>query len=832
MSDFRARILAELDDSKIPSQLNKIAKNNTLTLSNIRLDTSRLPSQIQASIDKHSFTINLEGIKTKNIDNQIDLIGKKFVGDITAAYQEMLRVQRQMGSIKLQIGGLDTTKNSAHIEELTRQLDELTAQYDHLYSTFGKDLSTEQFANINRIIETTNNKLAVLFAKMGDTSDAVALKEIRSEMDKFVALSKQMGDIEIKIGGLEASGGNTNQIAALNQELAQLESTYDKLMSSFWDKLSSSADKISMGDISAFDDEILQIRQNVESQLSLIDAKVEDTKLKLATSIQAKIDSGNISSTIAKLTAQYEKLGATGHDKLSLVKADLAELERLQTVMNSSTDPTALASSYKEYNAVLLRVKNSLATISAESKTFVSSLQINTLDNSIANWLQKNSKASKDFGASIQDLRNRLAQLNISGNATRSQLDAIEQEFREIQVQAQLAGKTGVSFGNQLSGAFKSILRYVSVSSIIYQAINAIRQMYDSVVNINSKMVELRKVTNETDATYDKFLDNANKKAKKLGTTVSDLVASTADFARLGYSMSDAEYLAEVANIYAVVGDEIEDIDTATKSLISTMTAFKVDTSDAMTIVDKFNEVGNKFAISSGGIGEALERSSASLAAANNTLDESIALITAANTVVQDADTVGTAFKTISMRIRGAKTELEEAGLETDGMAESTATLRNELLALSGVDIMIDEHTFKSTYDILDELSKKWQNLTDIQQASITELIAGKRQGQVVSAVMTNFDIARKVVSTSESSEGSASIEHEKWMESLEAKINQLAASWENLSQAFLEDDFLANLIDTGSGVLDVLTKLVDTIGLFGVAIAGVGIYAFIKNFD
>ena len=49
-----------------------------------------------------------------------------------------------------------------------------------------------------------------------------------------------------------------------------------------------------------------------------------------------------------------------------------------------------------------------------------------------------------------------------------------------------------------------------------------------------------------------------------------------------------------------------------------------------------------------------------------------------------------TAFKTISMRIRGATTELEEAGLETDGMAESTAKLRKEIKALSGVDIMID----------------------------------------------------------------------------------------------------------------------------------------------
>ena len=637
MSDFRARILAELDTSKIPSQLQKVSRDNTLVLSKIRLDTSGLPSQIQASLDNHRFTISLDGIKMANVDSQMQNAGK----------------------------------------------------------TAGQSFSQ---ALVNRINTQLNN--------------------------------------------------------------------------------------------------------------------------------------GGIESSIAKVTAQYEKLGSTGHSKLSLIEQDLAELGRLQAAMNSATDSTTLVTSYTKYNNVLSRVRNSLATVSAESKTFVSSLQINTLDNNISSWLQKNSRASKEFGVAIQQLRNRLAQLNNSGKATRSELDAIEQEFREIRVQAQLAGQTGASFGHQLSGAFKSILRYVSVSSIIYQAINAIRQMYDSVVDINSKMVELRKVTNETDDTYDKFLDNANKKAKKLGTTVSDLVASTADFARLGYSMSDAEYLAEVANVYAVVGDEIEDIDTATKSLISTMTAFKVDASDAMSIVDKFNEVGNKFAISSGGIGEALERSSASLAAANNTLDESIALITAAHTIVQDADTVGTAFKTISMRIRGAKTELEEAGLETDGMAESTATLRNELLALSGVDIMIDENTFKSTYDILDELSKKWQHLTDIQQASITELIAGKRQGQVVSAVMTNFDIARKVVSTSESSEGSASIEHEKWMESLEAKINQLAASWENLSQAFLKDDFLANLIDTGSGVLDVLTKLVDTIGLFGVAIAGVGIYAFIKNFD
>jgi TP901 family phage tail tape measure protein len=132
----------------------------------------------------------------------------------------------------------------------------------------------------------------------------------------------------------------------------------------------------------------------------------------------------------------------------------------------------------------------------------------------------------------------------------------------------------------------------------------------------------------------------------------------------------------------------------------------------------------NNFAISSGGIGEAMKRSASSMKAANNTIDETIALITAANTVVQSPEKVGTAFKTISMRIRGAKTELEEAGEETDGMVESTAQLRQEILALSGVDIMENDNTFKSTYAILDELALKWKDLSDIQQANCLPVYA------------------------------------------------------------------------------------------------------------
>lgn len=127
----------------------------------------------------------------------------------------------------------------------------------------------------------------------------------------------------------------------------------------------------------------------------------------------------------------------------------------------------------------------------------------------------------------------------------------------------------------------------------------------------------------------------------------------------------------------------------------------------------------NNFAISSTGIGEALQRSASALYESGNTIDESIALITAANSVVQNPETVGTAMKTLSLRLRGAKADLEDAGEEVDGMCDSVSELQAKLLALTGgkVDIMLDKDTFKNTTEILREMSQVWNDMTDVNRA-------------------------------------------------------------------------------------------------------------------
>lgn len=115
-----------------------------------------------------------------------------------------------------------------------------------------------------------------------------------------------------------------------------------------------------------------------------------------------------------------------------------------------------------------------------------------------------------------------------------------------------------------------------------------------------------------------------------------------------------------------------------------------------------------------------------------------------------------TALKTLSLRLRGTKTELEEAGEDVEGMAENTSELQAKLYALTHgkVDIMKNADEFKNTTEILREMSAAWKDMTDIERASALELMGGKRQSNILSSVIKNFDIVEDVIETSSDSAG------------------------------------------------------------------------------
>lgn len=211
-------------------------------------------------------------------------------------------------------------------------------------------------------------------------------------------------------------------------------------------------------------------------------------------------------------------------------------------------------------------------------------------------------------------------------------------------------------------------------------------------------------------------------------------------------------------------------------------------------------------------------------------------MLTGGAEITQNAGEFGSFLKVASMRIRGMKGELEELGEEVDESVDSISKVQTQILNLTHgkVNIFDDYGEFRDYYDIMKDISEVVDNLTSTERSSLYEVLFGKMRGNQGAALIQAFQSGQieKAYETATHAAGSAAAEQEKWMEGLEAKIQQFKAAWQELSITFLDSDFLKGLVEFGTSAITVLTKIIDVVGSLNVVLAGVGLYAFIKNFD
>lgn len=166
-------------------------------------------------------------------------------------------------------------------------------------------------------------------------------------------------------------------------------------------------------------------------------------------------------------------------------------------------------------------------------------------------------------------------------------------------------------------------------------------------------------------------------------------------------------------------------------------------------------------------------------------------------------------WRTVSARLRGSEAELKEMGSDTDGLITSTSKLQAFVKGITGFDIMKDKDTYKDIYDIVLGIGEKWQDLSDIDRASLLEALAGKQQSNALAAALSNIDILKKSYEEATNAEGSARKENEEYAKSIQASIDLAQAKLEKLSNDFLSSDFLKGLIDAGGKLIDVLDGIV-----------------------
>lgn len=301
---------------------------------------------------------------------------------------------------------------------------------------------------------------------------------------------------------------------------------------------------------------------------------------------------------------------------------------------------------------------------------------------------------------------------------------------------------TGQKFVNSLKGKFAELTRYFTVMDVFQKAMSFVKEGVSSVVEINTAMTELKKVTDETSDSYANFQKQAGSIASELGSTTSDVITATGDYARLGHTMEESAELAKSSVVLKNVS-EYESVSEATEALTAMTQAYQ--NLDSMEITDKLNNIGNRFSISTEGLATGLQKSASVLSLMGNSIDEAAALITAGNSTLQDVNSVAAGIRTISLRIVGteeAKQELESLGEDTTDYivqtaAKQRATIMNYTAVASnggrGVDILDANGNYKNTYEIFKEISGVYKEIQEEDKKfgtnraqALVEVLAGE----------------------------------------------------------------------------------------------------------
>lgn len=599
-----------------------------------------------------------------------------------------------LGAIALKLNVTETKAN--FVTELNKIIKDLNEHNSGRKITLNAKLDTKAIDDYVKKVQSLKFKLDVN-EKRANGNSAYANKSVTTEAEKQV---KYLNDLINKTDVLNkkyVSFANTSLGGKLKSDLSALTTAVrgyttatnnaaeanknltDKQIEKYYEKLHNAYEKV-IQDTKLYGAE----QSNLSKYSKMLDEIVAKTKEYQNNIAQAKLD-GFDNEGIRKVDSSMESVQKRAQDLID--KLSTLDTSNRRDVERFVTSVLTLSGAFKDAES--------------SAKDFATAASTEKLENGITTAKEKVEQLKEQLNRlnGFTELKADVDRLAASvGNiSSKSDLDKFNSDLSNVSKNVNEA----VGATERLKQRFESTFGKVAYMFSLYQILNKTKQVIGEMTNnvreLDKAMVELRKVSNETQSTYERFFSGAKDTAVEIGTTMKDFINSTADFSRLGYNFVDAQELAKVATIYNNVGDDLSGIDEATSTIVSVMKAFDIEASDAITIVDRLNEVSNNFAVSSGDLGDGLARAASALKVSGNTIDEVIAMITGMTEITQNAGAAGLSLRTLALRLRGAKIELEEAGESTDGMAHSVSELREKIRGLTavngqkGFDIMLDK---------------------------------------------------------------------------------------------------------------------------------------------
>lgn len=367
------------------------------------------------------------------------------------------------------------------------------------------------------------------------------------------------------------------------------------------------------------------------------------------------------------------------------------------------------------------------------------------------------------------------------------------------------AGQTaGNSFMSGFGRAIKERAKYSIANFLIYGTQNAIKDMVANVRELDAAQTELRKVTDLSGRSLEKFTDQAYQVGSKVAKTGTEIVQASTEFAKMGKDTTTALQLSELASRFQNIADTEIDAATAAKFInsqlkafgdTSTLQKFTGDFEKAQHVIDATNEVANNFAVGTNDLQNALTKAGSAMSVAGNSFEQTIGMVTAGTEImVGQPAKVGRGLRSIAINI--SKLAQENERFEA---------------ANGKVDIALQNSNgeMRSTYDIMNDLGKVWDNLNETEQTAIATTLAGKTQFEVFANVMKNWGSAVEATNKATNSQGSSLRENAKYLDSIEGHLQSFNSAWEKLSYHLIDSSTIKGIIDIGTDIINIIDKII-----------------------
>lgn len=678
---------AELNNSNAIKQIQTVENtfaDYTAKLAQFKSTNSEILSGLSVPIA--DFENKLSGLKNgtttidevvnsfKSLNTEASNITANFsrqLSPIDSAIRNLSKGEETIAGLRAEIKGLNNAPKEINTElnkcsSLLAKVKQIesengrTSEWSQAYKEWANSVDALK-AKLTTLRKEQSNVASTQVFKIGDlkNNDIAYMSKVYNTIEKQMSEINKMANAKgwniVDISGVEQADGKIKQ---LTLTVKDAEGALKRLMMQR-EKLQGNG-KAQFGLMQVGDIKVIETASQAQEKLAQSAAKANAKLSEQANKIQLSIETGGYESKVESLIARTRQWTDVNENARISTTALTTALDNLgnasKALSNNNTveNQKALIAAEKELDIQIKKVTSSVRTMNAD---LAKDTAVSSLHNRVQDFMGKNGKAVKYFGAELNKILNETAQ---GAEVSKTKLAQLEQSFGNIGVAARNAGKLGKTFFQTLREGMSSFSYWTSSTFLVMKAIQSVKGGLGTVRALDTALVDLKKTTTMTNNELEDFYYSSNKVAKQMGVTTEEIINQASAWSRLGYSSAEAaSKMAKYSSMFASISPGM-DVDTATDGLVSVMKAFDIGNDNPDDVLDgimsKVNIIGNTAATSNAEIVNMLTRSSSAMKEANNTLEETIALETAAVEITRDDASVGTAFKTVAMRIRGRQT--------------------------------------------------------------------------------------------------------------------------------------------------------------------------------